>query len=275
MRNIMKILALCLVALPAFALGAESPTPTPAASSCTTTREYVTTLEFIRSRKDIGIPENAARDTALKVAKGCSGAANRFIKVTGVLLQAEASPSDALHAGVTFAEKTDSAAETFLAIFKSAFLADALDLDLRNALKLAQSITAEFDGSMDALNKDFHAILHFCTSTKDLGLPKPQCGDFTAKVLRSGKAWPRGLSTAFLESMTLLRNPKGPNLTTGKALEITQQLLVAGPGSVQNFVDAFRYAGSPKGLDLERGKALEFALPVSYTHLTLPTIYSV
>src|SRR4051794_21970772 len=56
-----------------------------AQASCTTTREYITSLEYLRSRKESAMADTDAQKVARQVAKGCTGAAGRFIRISTLL----------------------------------------------------------------------------------------------------------------------------------------------------------------------------------------------
>src|SRR5262245_17223853 len=69
---------------------------------CTATREFVASMEFLRSRKDLAVPEEQARTIAEKVALGCSGSGLRFIRLVQVLSRAGVGANNAVNTGVEF-----------------------------------------------------------------------------------------------------------------------------------------------------------------------------
>jgi hypothetical protein len=229
-------------------------------ASCTSTREYITTLEFLRTKKELGMEEAESRRVARKVAKGCTGAASRFIRVASVLSGSGLGPHDSLTKGLEFAARDDREAETFVTVFRQAYLEQGLDLDLRASLKMADELTREFEGNTLGVRDDFERLLTFCASASSLNLPKPQCGTFAARLARAGQRWSGGISQPFLRAFEFMREEiAGPKLATGKALELSEKLVSAGPDAPDNFITAYKYATKRKGLDLAVEPALKFA----------------
>ena len=72
-----------LIAIPLTSLHAASngrPTAGPYQDShCGATREFITSLEFLRAMTEFKLPDPKSRALARKVTYGCSGAARRFI----------------------------------------------------------------------------------------------------------------------------------------------------------------------------------------------------
>jgi hypothetical protein len=231
-------------------------------SSCTTAREYITTLEFLRDRKELALPEADARKVAHEASKGCTGAAQRMIKVSVVLSQAGLGSPDAIKRGLSYAKRTDQEAETFVTIFRRAYSKDAMDLDLRASIKMAEDLSREFEGDTLAVRDDFERLLDFCSGSDQLGLPKPSCGTFAARLAKQGQKWSGGISVPYIQAFEFATSKKGPSLATAKAIEIANQLAVAGPGSTENFIAAYKYAVAPKGLALAENAALKFALGI-------------
>src|SRR5690349_12308650 len=79
-------------------------------TQCTFAREYITTLEYLRAHKDYAIPEAEARKLAQKVSEGCTGAAQRFIKVLDALSHAGVSANDSIQTGIEISTRTDTVA---------------------------------------------------------------------------------------------------------------------------------------------------------------------
>ncbi|MGK5085522.1 hypothetical protein WDW37_19715 [Bdellovibrionota bacterium FG-1] len=249
---------------------AAPPVPSPV-PSCTSTREYITTLEYLRDRQEVAMPELDAQKTALEASKGCNGAARRFIRVSHLLSRAGLGPRDAVHKGLEFAKRTDQETETFTSVFRQAFAEDAMDLDLRASMKMAEELTGEFDGDTVAVLHDFEKLLDFCSDSGKLGLPKPQCGAFAAHLAKQGQKWNGGISVPYIQAFEFAVSEKGPGLPTSKAIEIANKLVTAGPDSADNFISAYRYAISKKGLDLANHAALAFALQMGLAKEDVPT----
>jgi len=227
--------------------------------NCSTAREFITAREFLRERKDLGIPEDQAHRLTTQIAEGCSGAAQRFIRVLGVLMHSGLTPNDSIKTALKLSKENDQQTETFLAVFQSAFLPEYLDLDLRSSLQLASSLSVEFEGDLVPVRDDFSKLVDFCLREDVLNLPRPQCATFAARLTRLGANWRGGISKAFIELFNYTRSSKGPSLITGQALALTEEIIAQGPGAPENFQQAYRYALSAKGLTMPQQQAIAFA----------------
>lgn len=225
--------------------------------SCTTTREFITTLEYLRDQKDFKLRDGDARAIASKVAQACTGAAERFIQVTDVLAKSGLSADDSVRAGLEFSSRSKADVAAFLTVFKEAFLSEHLDLDLRSALQLSRSLTTGFDGDVTAVSDDFRSLVDFCVGEK-LGLPRPECAEFAARNARKGEPT-GGIARPFIRIYDFLVSRDGPRLTTAQALKTAEQLIAAGPAAADNFIVGYRYAASRTGLQLSSSDAIEFA----------------
>jgi len=229
-------------------------------SNCTAAREYVTTLEFLRSQTALDLAEADARRVALEVSSGCTGAGERFIRTIQLLSKAGIASAEAIAVGRELAGRTDRETETFVTIFQHAFLEDYLDLDLLTSLRMAKSLSTEFEGDVLAVRDDFKTLVQFCTDPDRLPMSKPRCADFAVRMIRKGQAFSGGVSRSFIEAFDFMRSPKlGPGLPSGRALEIAEELVAAGPGAGDNFIQGYRYAIGKKGLALDVDAALTFA----------------
>jgi hypothetical protein len=226
---------------------------------CTSTQEYVTALEYLRSTPELAISEPEARKVADRVLKGCSGAGQRFIRVSQVLMRAGVGGKDAIEEALDLSHKTDREAETFITVFRTAFASEGLDLDLRAALKMARAFSTEFEGDVSAVRDDFERLVSFCVGPSNLDLPRPKCADFAVRIARKGQSFSGGMSEPFIKAFDFIRSERGPGVPTARALEIAESLVAGGPGSTDNFVQGYRYAISSSGLALGSDEALKFA----------------
>lgn len=248
-----------LLFVAALAQAADSNEAGKSRVDCTPAREYVTTLEYLRDVKELAIKEDDARKVAEKVSTGCSGAAKRFIRVTETLSKAGLGANNMIETATDLATRTDRETDTFLTVFRKAFLPEYLDLDVRDSLRLAQSLTTEFKGDFKAVRKDFETVLEYCLSEKELDLSKPQCGDLAVKVARIGERYDGGASKPFIEALEFARSSKGPGLPVQQAVELALGVSGYGPKAHENFAQAYQYAVSQSGLNLGADKAMAFA----------------
>ncbi|MGZ3696947.1 MAG: hypothetical protein ACXWP5_02540, partial [Bdellovibrionota bacterium] len=185
---LMMVLALAL-SRAAFA-SAEAP-------NCTYTKDYVTSLEYLRAQKSLAIPEPDARKLALQVTHGCSGSAARFIRVTRMLLTAGLTATDATKTGLEFAGKPDSVTEAFLAIFSVAFSKDYLDLDIKAANDLARSLSVDFSGDAIRARDDFQTLTEYCVKNfQSLQLQRQDCAPMALRISKKGENWGGGVADA-------------------------------------------------------------------------------
>lgn len=238
--------------------------PAPRDVQCRSTREFVTTLEFLRAQKTLALPEPEARKTAESVAQGCTGAAGRFIRTFQLLSRAGLGSKETVQHALEMGRRSQDEVETFVLVFQQAFAEDGLDLDLRGALNLALSLTTEFEGDAVAVREDYKRLIQFCATEKNLDLPKPQCGRFAARIARLGQPFDGGIAKSFLRTFDYLRSSQGPGLTTGNALKLSEEIVATGPASPENFVEGYRYAVSKRGLEMSAGDALEFARRMTF-----------
>ncbi|MGK5087050.1 heavy metal translocating P-type ATPase [Bdellovibrionota bacterium FG-2] len=254
---VLLLVALTL-SLGSSALQAASPEKAP--TICTTAKEFITTMEFLKQEKSFGVNENEARKTAEKVASGCSGAAERFIRVALLLSRAGSGGQISLSTALELSLRTETQAEAFITVFKKAFLNEYLDLDISSALKLAHSLSTEFPGDVAQVRADFERLVEYCTSAKHLDLQKPQCATISARIARLGEKIDGGTAQPFIGTFEFLRNDSGPSLATGDALLLSERVVAAGGNTAsENFMQGYRYAISESGLKLDRSQALAFA----------------
>ncbi len=235
----------------------------PEIKLCNATKEYVSTMEYLRSSPDFGLKDDQIRKIADEVSKGCSGAFARFYKSSQTLIQAGFDAKGSFENAIKFSAKDDRYTDTFLTIFKKSYLQEYLDMDLLNAVKVGMSLSAEFDGNVKKVVKDFDQLVKFCRDQKELNLPLGQCAEMAAKVTKSGEPFEEAIGETYIKLYHFLVSSKGPNLTMYKALEVAQDVISAGPKSFDNFEKAFKYAESEKGLALPRDKALELSIQLA------------
>jgi hypothetical protein len=241
-------------------------TETSPSDVCSYAREYITSLEYLRSQKQLVLSEAEGRKLALQVSTGCNGSADRFIKTVSVLTKSGLSANDSIKIGTEFSKKTSDEAETFLAVFKKGFLAEYLDMDLQNALKLARSLSTDFKGDTLAVRKDFDKMVDFCTgkSSQGIELSLPQCGDFAARVAKLGEKLNGGMADSFEKLFKFLTTQgSGPGLTKSQSLLLTEKVIQTGTTGIENFIQAYKYAVAGSGLAMDVRDALEFAKKLS------------
>ena len=234
-----------------------------AKTDCLTTREFITTMEFLRSDDHFKMKDVEAQDTSFAVSAGCTGSAKRFIRIAKTLSMAGANRKSATDVALPFAKLTDEQTDAFVSAFKLSIAEDALDLDFQNSAKIALSISKDYSGDLKFARKDFEKIVELCTDTGRFAIPRKDCGPFAARIARSGAKWEKGAAEPFLETLEFLTSEKGPTLSGFQAVEWSEKITAQGPSSKENFKQAYQYAISSSGLKLNRSEAVEFAVKMA------------
>ena len=257
----MRMFALILFMLlstPFFSVSFASDT-----TDCLTTREFITTLEFLRSDENFKMKDTEAQDISFAVSAGCTGSAKRFIRIAKTLSTAGANRKSATEVALPFAKLTDDQTDAFVSAFKLSIAEDSLDLDFQDSAKIALSISKDYSGDLKFARKDFEKIVELCTDTGRFAVARKDCGPFAARIARSGAKWEKGAAEPFLETLEFLISEKGPALSGFQALEWSEKVTTQGPSAKENFKQAYQYAISTGGLKLNRNEAVQFAVKMA------------
>jgi hypothetical protein len=227
---------------------------------CSSTKEYVTALEFLREHKEFQMEEAVARDLANKVSDGCSGAGKRFIQSSALLLKAGLDSRNALEVALKLAKTDDKVVENFSHLFKLTFTPNYLDLSVGEALDVAIKLSLEFKGEQMQAKNDFQKLVEFCISTKGLDLPKNKCSEMSVRITKLGENYKTGVAKSFFEIFDFLNSKRGGNQTMSNVLKLAETVVAYGPLGVENFITAYKYATSEKGMNLDESKSIDFSL---------------
>jgi hypothetical protein len=226
---------------------------------CTPTREYVATLGFLRSEKEISFKEPEARKIAEQVSGHCSGASDRFIRVVRMLRKAGMPSTEAVQLGLEMAAADEKTASTFVTVFNHAFQPAFLDLSLSASLRITRSLSLDFAGDVVTVGHDFEQLAKFCAEEKLLGLPRQECAAWSAGLSKKGQNVSGGVAKPFLFAFRYLVSRDGPGVPYTQAATIAQELIEISPHSVKNFIQAYQFGVSKDGLNLSSSGALQFA----------------
>ncbi|MBT3235317.1 MAG: hypothetical protein HN353_05145 [Bdellovibrionales bacterium] len=226
---------------------------------CLSTREYITTLKFLRGRQEFQLPEKMRRTVADKVSLGCSGASQRFIDVTTLLVKSQLDGKSAVKIGISYALSDDQKTKSFITIFKQSFLSKYLDLDIFSAIKMAQGLSLEQHGNAAWIVKDFNRLVKFCIKKEGLDLPLPACAKMATTIASLGGKFKERIARPFLDLYHFLINKNGGGLPLHQALKISRQVIKMGPNAPKNFILAYKYGVRPKGMELSSIDAIAFA----------------
>jgi len=230
---------------------------------CNPTPEYIKTLEFLRSSKEVLLPDPAAKKVADKVSRGCDGASERFTKVLRVLKASGYSDAKSLELALSFSSMPGEVQDNFTEIFSRAFLAEFFDYEHRSALAIALELSKDYTGDPAQVREDFIELARFCKGAKDLDLPAKACADYSVKVARLSQLYPEGVRKPFLTFFARMREDKEFAMDIKSALDITYNVLKSGPRAADNFFSGFEFAMKESGLGLSHTEALEFGLKMA------------
>jgi hypothetical protein len=230
---------------------------------CETTKEFVTTFEYLKSHSEFGLSDKENFDVAQKVAKGCTGAAARFAKAFELLLKVEAGPRNSLQIAIDLANKSQEYSDTFVLVFTRCFLAEYLDLDYKTSFDLAKRLSVDYTGLPQIAAKDFTRLVDFCTDDKEVGLSKPRCGILAGRVVQRTQNFRAQTADEFIKVYRFMVSQNGASSPTGPALEVAENVVAQGPEASDNFISAYKYGIEQSGLSLTAKQSLEFAMKLA------------
>ena len=231
--------------------------------NCRADREFITTHEYLKRKKEFGLKPEDMRQIALDVTKGCTGAAASFIESTELLLKTGLDGRTAIIQSRDLATKGAKFAKSFNTIFRGAFAKEFLDMDSGSSLRIARKLTIEFKGDADIAANDYIELAKFCVETKGLDMPRPECATMAARVAAYSAESKLPVAAAFKNALDYLTTDKDVNLTLRDALPIAEGLVAVSPESVDRFKTAYEYASNKNGLNLPRSDAVQFARTLS------------
>lgn len=248
-----------LLFLTLVATACSSPAPKPVTTNaCYSSREYITTMEFIRGQKDFALNEKQTRELANKVSTGCTGASKRFIQVTKVLVKSGLPSQTAIETGVKYALTGDEAFNAFMTIFKSSYLESLLDLDLKLSLDISTELSQSYKGKNRIIEKEFSQLVEFCVDRKSLDLPLVDCAKTATRVLKSGEDYEFKIGKDFIDVFNFVTEKGKANIPTYEAMAVAENVVKFGPEAKTNFINAYEYGIDKKGLDYTVTDAIEF-----------------
>lgn len=250
----LKVILLSSISLYTFA---ETDKPT---QECLSTREFVTTLNFLKSKKELSIEDKKAVEIASFVSNGCTGAANRFIQTTSFLIDAEIPSNQAIVVAKNISQENDMVFNNFLSIFKKIYIEKYFDLPATKSLKMATDLTVKMKKDSSKVLEDFNALGEFCLNRNGLDLGFEKCSNFIFTILIKSKDINVSISKPSIEFYDfLVKEEKGPKLSTLKALTQIENIIEFGANGILNFNQAYSFATNADGLNIGTEPALKFA----------------
>ncbi len=230
---------------------------------CSSAREFITTFEYLQKHPDLALTREQMFDVASQVAKGCSGAAGRFVKVFEVLSKSGSGTHDAIKIAVELANRPQAYSDTFVLVFTRSYLTKYLNLDYRTSLILANALATNYTGDPRIAAKDFVKLVKFCDSSKGMNYSKPLCGIIAARVVKRAENFDALIAGQFIKLYRFLTSSKGPAAPIATALKIADNVVAQGPEAADNFITAYNYAITNGGLGLPAVQSVAFAENIS------------
>ena len=229
-------------------------------NACSTSKEYITTINFLRDHKEFGLEEKSLQSIADNVSKGCTDSALRFIKATDMLVKASLPTTTALEEGQRLAVKSNAEAENFVSVFKRIYLEKFFDLPASDALALAKKITVELERDHVRVMSDFNELSDFCLNRKGLDLSLKTCSDMIGKIIPKGEDKAPSIARAFVDLIEFMTvDSKGPQIPLKQAIDESIKVLDHGSRAADNYILAFKFAISEKGLSMKNTDAMAFS----------------
>ena len=247
----------------AFALQDPIDPKSPEAKLCSSTKEYMETMQFLRTTQVIIFQEPTSRLIAEKVAKGCNGSALRFREMLTLLKGVGLSDAKSVETALEFSSQPPDIQKNFLEIFSKSFLSEFFDYEYPAAMRLAYELSKDYKGSAPRLREDFLSFVRFCKDTKNMDLPANLCAELAVKFARLSQFYPTGVREPFDKLYGELRKTGTFGLDMKAALDVAYNVLRHGPRAPDNFLLGVRYALSKKGLELDKQQALAFGIKMA------------
>lgn len=228
---------------------------------CFAAREYITTVQYLRSQKDFGLNNKEILRYADEVSKGCTGSSQRFIKVAKVLTKMGIDTRSSLNSAIPFADKDDGYTDAFVEIYKLSYDPKYLDLDALNSMKLSVELASRYEGEIKVSVEDFKKLVDYCLTPGKMDLPKAQCASIAQEITQLGQNFNVPMAEVFIKTMSFMQtgDDEGPGLDRSNALKITKEILGFGPKAGENFENAFSFAVAKSGLGWSGKQAIAFA----------------
>lgn len=230
---------------------------------CSSTEDYIKTLEFLRKETVAYIPEKQARQVAHLVATGCTGASDKFIKAFVTLKRSGVSLQKTVDVALVLSKADPVTVTNFYEVFKKMYLTEFLNLDFKTTFEATLDLSLNYQGNLEFALQDFNKMSEFCLDSKSLGLSVSQCTQMALKIAKLSQYYRKGVYESFQEVYKTLREDKKFGLSVKEALISSEQILKNGPMAVPNFIKAFEYATNPKGLGLKGPEAVQFAMKMA------------
>ncbi len=224
---------------------------------CESAKEFIATFDFIRQNPELVDNQEKAIQISSQVAEGCTGSAKRFIGVANSLKQLQVPVTEVLTFSLELSRKDDATAETFVKALKKNIAEDGFHLPMSRGLKIAESLSLNFQSSAEQALRDFDKVADLCIQKNEFKMNLEECAELSKRVALLGKTDAVPAGESFVRSYRYLQNSAG--LTAQDSVKLAEKLLAMDPAAFENFRTSYEFAVSEKGLKSNRPQALELA----------------
>lgn len=259
-----QIAIACLLVAPGVALAV----PTTDHTACVSSQEFMDSMHYLRSNKNVELPEEQVRLYADQISKGCTGAYARFKDVFEYLNKMGVDHRQSLKIAMSFSPHTDTVKNTFLEILKGSYLREYYDVDFKSALQLAYDISMDHRTTPERLRTDFVGFVRFCNEKKGMEVPLSACVKYSRRLLELTPYFEKGAYPSFEELFIKLNTDKAFGISIRESLEVSLKVLSFGPQAPENFLKGYAYALDTAGLGLSTNDAVQFGLRMASRSVT-------
>jgi hypothetical protein len=231
---------------------------------CDTADEFKNTYQFLIKQEDLGFTEPQAIKAALKVAKHCSGAYERFSQVFRVLQKSGVDMKKTFEVALEYSSFETERARNFYVLFQKLFLENYLDVDFSTAYRISHELSKDYKGDPAKLRDDFVKIVKYCTDEKEFSLSKGLCLDLALRLTKYTELYPNGVYDEFRKFLTYVQTDKHLGFNLKEAINLCVRVLSKGPKASRNFKQIINFAlDKGEKLNLPELQAFQLALIIS------------
>lgn len=238
---------------------------TTAWSFCSSSKEFINTIDYLKLQKNFPISGTEIFKVALTISENCSGASLKFQRMLTTLTKTGVDFNHSLKFSIAYSKKSDEAVDTFINLYQGLVLEKKFNLPYYESFDLAKNFAEKAGDNAATLKKDFLGFLSFCFEDKNgMMISLSHCRQLAFKYIQNYDNFPDGSLEEFKTLFSFLRENKNTGLSIGTSLALTNSVLENGPGAKENFIQGYKYG--LQQLQLKPQQALALAI-----HLTKQT----
>lgn len=236
---------------------------------CDSFKEFKEAYELLLKDGDLALGEERAARLALRISRGCNGAAQRFFKSYQMMKKTGVALTKAVEVGMEFSLLDDERLKNFNEVFAKMYLENYFDFDFATAYHVSFELSRDYDGKAQDVREDFIKLVKFCTSNDKAALPLRQCAELALKLVSHTPKFPGGLYPHFEKFYTLLRTDKRIGLSVMDAMNLIPKVFAYGPKAPENFRQGLDYATGSRKITIDHKNSIHLALRLAKYSLPL------